>query len=78
MKRYELAPLENLKIQKKGERSKGEWHTGREGPAGEEIKEGLYNQANELFLFASTGQTRLTGIDEATQSMRLVAEVYGV
>lgn len=78
MNRYELAPLEKLTIQKRGERVKNEWVFEAEGPPKKEVKPGLFNQASEMIRFVNTGETSLTTLNEATQSMRLVAKLYGM
>ncbi|NCG10906.1 MAG: Gfo/Idh/MocA family oxidoreductase [Alphaproteobacteria bacterium] len=78
LNRYELAPLEKLTIQKLGERVKNEWPYENEGDPVLCIKSGFLNQAMELVRFGQTGRTSLTTLKEATQSMRLVAQLYRV
>ena len=53
--RYELAPLEKLTIQKRGERVKNEW-VFEARASQKEVKPGLFNQASEMIRFVKLGK----------------------
>jgi predicted dehydrogenase len=72
--RAELRPLEQLGTQKLGERSLTPFETHPDDAA---FKPGLMHQARAFVQSVSGKESKLATLDEATRSMRLVAQIYG-
>lgn len=73
--RFEMRPLEALGIQLRGERRLTEFPT---DPIDRDYKPGLHYQAEQFIRFLAEGSTTLATIDEATRSMALCADIYGL
>lgn len=72
--RIELRPLEQLGVQKLGERALA---IAEADPDDTNFKPGLLHQAREFLKLLSGSPSTLATLDDATQSMRLVARIYG-
>lgn len=72
--RAELRPLESLAVQKRGERKLG---TVAADPDDTAFKPGLRHQAQQLVNRLAGKGFRLATLSDATNSMRLVARIYG-
>lgn len=73
--RFELRPLEKLGIQLRGERQLAEASI---ETIDHDYKPGLHHQAEQLVHFLANGKTTLASVEEATRSMRLCADIYGL
>lgn len=71
--RLEMRPLENLTIQRRGERRFAEIAT---DAADTDFKPGLYLQAQQIVAAARGEAVGLPTLEDATRSMRLVARIY--
>lgn len=72
--RIELRPLEQLGVQLLGERTLA---IAEADPDDMSFKPGLLQQAREFLKAHARGPSTLATLDDATQSMRLVARIYG-
>ena len=73
--RYELRPLEQLAIQRAGQRTIEQQD---KDSLDQDFKPGLSRQASEILKFLDTGACELPGLDDSTRTMRLVAAIYGL
>jgi predicted dehydrogenase len=73
--RLEMRPLERLGIQRRGERRLTEQPA---NPIDTDFKPGLRHQAEQLLSFMSQGRTTLVTLEDATRSMALCADIYGL
>jgi predicted dehydrogenase len=72
--RIELRPLEAVSFQRRGERALSPVQA---CATDTDFKPGLYHQAEQLIQAVKGEKTTLTSLSDATQSMKLVARIYG-